>query len=108
VVALMESLNTKEFGRVFCSGGGSFTLPVDGGGVVGARMDGPFPQVKGMDQHVLLGNGCHQFQVRVGDGAFGVVPRDKGGLDMWGKPFTPQDGGVSGFLRCQGGCAGIM
>lgn len=43
VVALMESLNMKEFSRVFYGGGGSFMLPVDGGSVGRARMDGPFP-----------------------------------------------------------------
>jgi hypothetical protein len=43
VVALMESLNAKEFSGVFCSGGGALPLPVDGGRVVRTRMDGPFP-----------------------------------------------------------------
>ena len=90
MVALVEGLNSKEFGQVFRGGGGALVaLPVDSGGVVGPRVDGSFMKVKGVDQHILLGNGSCEFQVRVGNGACGMIPGDEGSLNLWGELFTP-------------------
>jgi hypothetical protein len=54
-------------------------------------------------EHVLVRDGGSQFEVRVGDRAGGVRPRDEGSLDVGRKGCPPHDGGMS---RWDGGGKG--
>ena len=95
MMPLVEGLKAEKGSQGLGGSGGSFVLPVDSGGVVRAGVDGMFTEVKGVDQHILLHEGCSQFEVRVGHHADGIVPGDKGGLDMGREMGMPKDGGMS-------------
>ena len=57
-------------------------------------MDGALTQVECVDEDIILGDRRGELEVRVGDSAGGVVPRDKGRLDVWWERRAPQDWGV--------------
>jgi len=67
-------------------------------------MDGAFTEVERVDEHVLVRNRRGQFEIRVGDGALGIFPRDKGSLEVGGERGPPHTGGMGRIFHV--GCSG--
>jgi hypothetical protein len=72
VMTLMQGMDSEQV----CDGTGcgscAFSLPSDGGRVVGEIMDGVRADVDGLGEDVKLGDGGGEFQFAVGNVAVGV------------------------------------
>jgi hypothetical protein len=96
VVPLVKGLESKEVSSRACGGGAALGLPGQGGSVVSQGVDCAFPEVPAGDGNIVACNGARQFQVRIGEGAIGVVPGDHSIPDVRRKRGTPQERGTSG------------
>jgi len=69
-------MDTLKFGNTCSSSGAAFALAVERAGVVGAVQLGAFAQVITLEGCIVLQNGSHLFQIRIGDIAVGIVTCD--------------------------------
>ena len=84
-------MNTEQLRWRARGGGGSFPQPVDVGGVVGACPNGPFPDVGGLRDDVVVGDVTTQFEVTVIYSAAGIGVGHEVTLDRERKRLPPEE-----------------
>jgi hypothetical protein len=99
VVPLVNSLQPEKIRRNTSRSCRTLRLPSEGGCVVRERMDGALTTVHVMDQNVMLSNGSSELEIRVGDGAGGIVAAYNSLLYLQWKRGTPEE-----RVRCSRGC----
>ena len=82
VQTLMQGLQAQEISNRASGGGRAFGLPSQSRGVVREGADGAFSHLAGVGNHSMLSNGASELQIRVGNGAVGIVPTDHSLLDL--------------------------
>eukprot|EP00980_Cylindrotheca_fusiformis_P020654 scaffold7703_cov127-Cylindrotheca_fusiformis.AAC.3 len=78
VETLVECHQAQEGGSGGGSGDRALAIPVEGGQVVGTRLDGAFPNVETVGSHGVMQESTQQFKLGVVEGSVGIVKADEG------------------------------
>eukprot|EP00980_Cylindrotheca_fusiformis_P022354 scaffold9232_cov110-Cylindrotheca_fusiformis.AAC.2 len=93
--ALVQGHESQERGRGRGRRHRTFTIPIQGGQVVSAGLDGPFAHIKTVGSHVIVEKPAGQLELRVVESAVWVVEADQLCRDVGRERTAPNDGAGS-------------